>query len=164
MKPIDDMLNAFEMHYAGARYTDGQRAELQTRYGWIRNGYKVAIYDAVTRILESSLRSLPDTAIIERAIASLDDPAVYEPQLQQLALPETGAVDRSKEIELITKALIGRGKLEVNEKEVNHEERKRIRVKVLRGDATDDERFWISCIDDYGGDWKIAFGAKVVKG
>lgn len=160
MKPIDDMLDAFEMHYAfEMRYTDGQREELQTRYGWIRNGYKIAIYDAVTRILETSLRTLPDTAIIERAIATLDDPAVYEPQLQQLSLPEAGAVDRSKEIKLIIEALTGRGELKTEKEEINLVERQRIRDKAGRGHATNAESLWISCIDDYGGDWRAAVAA-----
>ena len=159
MRPIEDMLNAFEMHYAGITYTPGQRAELLTKYSWVRSGYKIAVYDAVTRIHEARFRTLPDTAAIERAMTSLERPEVYDKSAEQLALPEPGSVDRSEDVSHITAVLTGHADAQrkpEEQQEINHFERERIRVRVLKGNATPAEAFWIRCIDEYGGDWKTA--------
>lgn len=147
MTEIQDLLDAFQMHYAGLKYTAGQRKELTERYSWIRPAYKVAVYEAVVTTHPAALRSLPDMAVIESAMRGLNRPESYEPP-QPLLEDMTEAVHDS-----VRDAINAKAK---RDGELNHEERNRVRQRVLRGQATEYERFWIRAIDEHGGDWRLA--------
>ncbi len=160
-KPIDKVITRFKAHYPNAvAYTDAQVKELRELYRWMRPNFAAHLYDEVIKIHRTKYRVMPDVSAIEKAILGMNAPAVYDSPTEQLALPEPGAVDRSAEVKHITEVLTGRREPDAGDQEINHVERQRIRVKVARGNATDEERFWISCIDDYGGDWAAAYKAK----
>ena len=154
MTQIADMLQAFSMHYGGLRYTAGQYAELMGKYSWIERVYKNALYDEVIASHPASLRSLPDVAVIEKAMLSLGRPEIFAPP--QIEAP-IDAEDRSEVIAKITAAVMHHVEPIPEMADSGEAERQRIRVRVLKGQATECEAFWIRCIDDYGGDWRRAY-------
>ncbi len=163
MKPIDDMLNAFVIHYGGEiQYTEAQCVELTARYHWIRSGYAAVLYDGVIRIHLASLRSLPDVAVIEKAIGGLDEPRIYDAP-PVLPPPEKGAEDRRADVARVVAETAGKMKPDLitgSEDEMNHFEREKIRVRAMKGRATDAELFWLKVIDEFGENWQAAHAAE----
>lgn len=154
MKPIEELIEAFQQHYSSRettlRYTAMQHAELCKKYGWFSSRYADVVYDEVVSTHPMSLRSLPDIALISTAVSHLDEPAVYHGPVNQIE-------DHSAEThELVDECLANRAK---EEGEPNHEEREKIRKKVALGRATKEEVFWITCIDKYNGNWARAMSA-----
>lgn len=158
MKPIEDLLHAFEQHYSTRDYqlgyTQTQRAEMVAKYGWVSQSYMAVLYDEVVSKHPMSLRSLPDMAVIVNATQSMDRPEVY-------AQPVIAIEDKTEQVhESIREHLNAEAK---RNGEPNHEERERIRAKVAKNQATPHEAFWIKVIDGYNGDWRKAVSAEGVK-
>lgn len=161
MTQIADMLEAFKQHYGGVKYTPGQYAELVKKYSWIQCAYKNALYEAVIASHPASLRSLPDVAVIEKAMLTLGRPETFAPP--QIEAP-VDAEDRSEVVAKITAAVMHYAEPIPEMADAGEAERQRIRVRVAKGRATEPERFWIRCIDDYGGDWRAAVAASGING
>jgi hypothetical protein len=142
MKPIDDLLKAFEVYYSTDKplvYGAAQRIAIHNAYVWIGPEYRIALYDEVLRTHPASLRSLPDMAVISTATKQLNPPESYEPPkplIEDMTGPTFDEVKASEE---------ARAK---RDGEANHYERQRIRDKVAKGTATVYEAWWIHCIDD----------------
>ena len=158
MKPIEDMLKAFEMHYSTndkeLAYTPVQRNEMARKYVWMNRGYARVVYESVVTKHPMSLRSLPDMAVITDAMRTLDRPEVYADPSEALMIEDASEVGVSDEMEHGMKAEMRRR--EESGEEANHIERNQIRAKVKRRDASAWEIRWITVIDEYDGDWKAA--------
>lgn len=155
MKPIEDLLDAFQQHYTtnerALRYTRAQRDEMVSRYAWVSTSYMAVLYDEVVTVHPMSLRSLPDMAVISGAMQKMDRPEVYATSVAQIE-------DKSEPVyESIRDAVNSKAKAEG---ELNHRERERIRGKVRKGEATPAEAFWVRSIDENGGDWMRAVKAE----
>lgn len=142
MTEIADLLDAFQIHYGGLKYSPAQRAELESKYRWFKRGYKNAVYDEVVESHPMSFRSLPDMAVITKAMNNLSPPQVYE---EPHSVPR---IEYNPEVqEKINEMVRQRGE------HGNNEERNRIRTKVMKGEATKYEKWWIHVIDDLGCNW-----------
>lgn len=144
MTEIQDLLGAFTMHYGGPRYTVAQHEELCSRYRWMKETYKNAIYDAVISAHPTSLRSLPDVAVIEKAMREAGRPETYETGQQQIEFGEVASIDQVQTEVKKIKAMTGVG---------NKEEVKRVGVRIAHGEATKDEKHWYWCMTENGGKW-----------
>ncbi len=144
MTQILDLLGAFMVHYGGLKYTEGQHAELCSRYRWMKEAYKNAIYDAVISSHPSALRSLPDVAVIEKAMQAAGRPETYETGQRQIEFGEVVSIGQVQEEVKKVKAMTG----VANEQEV-----RRVGVKIAHGEATADERHWYWCMTENNGQW-----------
>ena len=130
MTQILDLLGAFMVHYGGLKYTEGQHAELCSRYRWMKEAYKNAIYDAVISSHPSALRSLPDVAVIEKAMQAAGRPETYETGQRQIEFGEAVSIGQRM---IYTVRCVG--------------------VKIAHGEATADERHWYWCMTENNGQW-----------
>jgi hypothetical protein len=103
VKPIDDLIKAWELHYSTQdrelRYTKVQRNELGRKYAWIQRGYANVLYDQVVTTHPMSLRSLPDMAVITEAMKALDRPEVYADPSDVLMIEDATDVGVSEKME-----------------------------------------------------------------
>ena len=141
-----DMMEAFQMHYTpndGGRlkYNDAQRVAITRLVGDVPEPYLAELFNNVVATHESRFRSLPDVAIINKAMASMDAPETYLPP--PLLLEEPIPVIQEI-VEQIRKSENG-----------NEFERRRVRNRVSKNDATRYEAWWIHVIDDLGGKWEV---------
>lgn len=161
MKPIEDMLKAFEMHYSTnerpLEYTKVQRNELERKYSWMNRGYARVVYEAVVTAHPMSLRSLPDMAVLTEAMKTLDRPEVYADPQDVPLIEDATDVPASAEIESGIQAEMERRKS--RGEELNRHDRQRIRDKVAKGDANAWEIRWITVIDKFDGSWRAAHKA-----
>lgn len=138
MKPIDDLMDAFEVYYSTAqtpvKYTTAQRVKIHNEFVWIKQRYAAELRDEVIRSHPSSLRSLPDVAVITDATRRLNPPESYEPPPKQI-----------EDMTPVTMAEIERIREETGNG--NPEERAQVRRKAARGEATLYELWWLECID-----------------
>lgn len=144
MTQIEDMLEAFVMHY-GMKYTTGQRAELVGKYQWLGLAYKNAVYDEVVASHPASLRSLPDIAAIEKAMNRAGRPETYEQGQKQIEYGKVATIDQARSAVAEVKSMTGVG---------NEEEVRRVGVRIAKGDATKEEQHWYWCMTENGGVWK----------
>ena len=145
MRPIDSLLDAFEVHYSDEsrpmKYTPKNRKELVTRYMGISAAYMLAVYDEVTSTHQASLRSLPDTAVLEAAMNRLGRQETYNAPKQ---IEEQREVNEDLVRHLVA-AAVDHG---------NENERERVRRRVAKGEARVEERWWLHVTDDLGGKWR----------
>ena len=163
MKPINELLNAFVTYYGEGKdypqYPEGVMAALVKKYSYFPAYYIEPIYD---RVIEEHPRrwGLPGVAEIHKAVVKAGPPESYRPptNAKQIEAP----ADTKDFTDRIAGAVAeAAGKKTPNEiigdaEEPNHFERQRIRTRIMKGDATDDEIFWMRVIDEYGGDWMAA--------
>jgi hypothetical protein len=139
MKPIDDLLRAFEVYYTiGDRplaYSTAQRMELHNAFVWIGPEYERELYGEVIRTHPTSLRSLPDVAIVTAAANKLNPPGSYAPPPKQIEDQTQPTFDEVKQ------------RLDSIHKEVNKEERQAMRRKRERGECSLYQLWWLECID-----------------
>ena len=161
MKQIEELIDAFEMYYSPSNrkmiYGPAQRAEITKRFIWIGNQFKLALYDEVISIHNSSLRSLPDVAVIVEAMGKMGSPESYETPRTALPEPEVDAEDMEASVQRALAEAAGKAPPDLikdTRGEPNRYERQRIRTKVDKGDATQFEAWWIHIIDDLGGKWE----------
>ena len=147
MRQIDDLLSAFEAYYTTSqqplRYTKMAREMISRKFGWIGQGFKGVLFDAVTSVHPTSLRSLPDIAVIQKAVAGFDNPQIYE------------APKNLPQIEDKTEVVIDQVQSEIRKLAAHQGTRdpegvQRIQDKARRGDASNDQLWWLKIQLDGG--------------
>lgn len=141
MRPIDDMLQAFEQYYSNTtqlRYSKVQRAAVEASFSWIGQKYSRILYDEIITEHPSSLRSLPDLAVIRKAASRLGNAAVYDdppkvPLLEDKTEPVMGSIWSEFERRRETFGVADPDGL------------RRVLEKVKRGDASKYESWWAHC-------------------
>ena len=140
MRPVDDLLSAFEAYYTTGqqpmRYTKVARSLIASKFAWLGEGFKNVLFDAVTSVHPTSLRSLPDIAVLQKAAAGFDNPQIYEkpqnvPQIE----------DRSEEVFDQVEAEMQR--MTEQQGSRDPEGVQQMRDKARRGDASNDQLWWL---------------------
>jgi hypothetical protein len=142
------MLRAFEEYY-GIEYTPRMRSALLDRIGNPPKAYLLELYRMAIEQVEARWGKLPDLAAIVRIQQQLPEAFTFSTDYQPILTEDAGL-----DVEDVKAKL---AKVAAEDGEPNHRERERIRHK--KG-ATVEERFWIWCIDNHGGDWRSAWARR----
>ncbi len=167
MKPIEDLLDSFVFYYSESgeylQYGDEMKSVLVKKYGYFPSYYIETIYN---RVIEEHPKrwGLPGVAEIHKAVTKAGPPETYRTPdaVKQIEAPEPGAEDFIEKIADVLAEVSGKKpphEIVGHADEPNHQERTRIRARVLRGHATEAEIFWTRVIDEHGGNWMNAYQA-----
>ncbi len=172
MRPIEELLESFIFYYSEdeeyLKYTEPVESALVQKYGYFPAYYVEHVYD---QVIEDHPRrwGLPGAAEIHKAVRKAGPPETYRPQdsVKQIEPPEPDAEDFSDQIAEVLAEAAGNkepDKTKGDSDERNHFERARIRLLVMKGNATAEEVFWLHCIDNHDGNWKAAVAADAAAG
>jgi len=130
----EDVVRSIEVMYERG-YPLKLRRRLLTLIGSKPREYLLKLHDEILRVFSAtSARPLPDFATVSSAIDTLGAPATYARPVKALPAPDAGVLPKDMDLgAMILKAA--------------DDERERVRVRVMAGNASEYERRWLDSLD-----------------